>query len=215
MGSYIVAGLGLFGSELARQLCRQGCDVLAIDTNPDLVQQMGEVVTHAVVADVTDKAVLKALDAESFDCAVVAIGDNLSASVLAVMNFQELGVDKIICKANDETHRKVLLKLGVDQVVIPEQEHAARLARSLASTNVLDYIDLSDECGIIEMPVPGNWMGKTLKDLNVRAKLGVNIIAVHRAGKINVSPAADFQVAQGDVMVILGDNASLDRVQKI
>lgn len=215
MKSYIVAGLGRFGSEMARQLCAHGCEVLAMDTNADLVQQVAEFVTHAVVADVTDKAVLKSLDASGFDCAVVAIGDSLSASVLATMNFQELGVKKIICKANDETHRKVLLKLGANQVVIPEQEYALRLAKSLSSTNVLDYIELSEEYGIIETPAPRSWIGKTLKELSVRAKLGANIIAVHRKGKIHVSPAADFRVAAADIMVILGDNEALDRVQKL
>ncbi|MBR2890630.1 MAG: TrkA family potassium uptake protein [Oscillospiraceae bacterium] len=215
MKSYIVAGLGRFGSEVARQLCAHGCEVLAIDTDSDLVQQIADHVTHAVTVDVTDKAAMKALDAASFDCAVVAIGDDLAVSVLATMTLQELGVGRIICKAYDETHRKVLLKLGAHQVVIPEKEHAARLAKSLSSTNVLDYIELSAECGIIETPVPRSWVGKTLKELNVRAQLGVNIIAVHRNEKINVSPAADFRVAPGDIMVILGDNEALDRVQKL
>ena len=100
-------------------------------------------------------------------------------------------------------------------MVIPEKEHAARLAKSLSSTNVLDYIELSDEYGIIELPAPGSWVGKTLKELNVRARLGVNIIAVHRNDKVNVSPAADFRVAPEDIMVILGDNEALDRVQKL
>jgi trk system potassium uptake protein TrkA len=214
MKSYIVAGLGRFGSELARQLAAQGCEVLAMDTASDLVQQVADQVTHAVVADVTDLEVLKAMDAASFDCAVVAIGGNLSASVLATMNFQELGIKKIVCKAHNETQRKVLMKLGAHQVVIPEKEHAARLARSLASVNVLDYIELSAEHGIIETPAPESWVGKTLRELNVRAKLGVNIIAVHREGKINVSPAADFEVKSKDIMVILGENQDLERVQK-
>ncbi len=214
MKSYIVIGLGRFGSELAVQLCANGCEVLAMDTRSDLVQQVADHVTHAVVADGTDMAVLKAMDASDFDCAVVAIGDDLSASVLAVMSLQELGVEKIICKAQNEVHKKVLLKLGVDQVVIPEMEHAARMAKSLAGHNVLDYIELSAEHGIIEMPAPESWSAKTLKELNVRAKLGVNIIAVRRNGEITVSPAADFAVVQGDVLVILGDNRALERVQK-
>lgn len=215
MRSYIVAGLGRFGSEVARQLCAYGCEVLAVDTQADLVQQVADQVTHAVVADVTDKAVLKALDAASFDCAIVAIGGNLADSALATMNFQEMGIQKIICKAHDETHRKLLLKLGAHQVVIPEKEHAARLAKSLSSTNVLDYIELSAEFGIIELPAPGGWTGKSLKELNVRAKLGVNIIAVRRGKQVQVSPAADFAVEQGDIMVILGDNEALERVQKL
>ena len=214
MKSYIVAGLGKFGAELAVQLCANGCEVLAMDTQADLVQQVADHVTHAVVADATDKAVLKAMDASNFDCAVVAIGNDLSASVLAVMSLQELGVKKIICKAQNQVHKKVLLKLGVDQVVIPENEHAVRMAKSLAGNNVLDYIELSADHGIIEMPAPESWVGKSLKELNVRAKLGVNIIAVRREGQINVSPGADYAMAQGDVLVILGDNRALEKVQK-
>ena len=215
MKSYIVIGLGLFGAETARQLCRQGCEVLAMDLRSHLVQQLSGEVTHAVVGDSRDKEVLRALGAGDFECAIIAIGDDLAASVLTVMNLQELGVPQIICKASDETHRHVLQKLGASRVLIPEQEHAIRLARSLASPNVLDYIELSSEYGIIEVPAPRSWQNKTLKDLNVRAKLGVNIIAIRRNGEINVSPAADYPIAQGDVMVVLGDSVALEKVQKL
>ena len=138
MKSYVVVGLGRFGSGVARELCRLGCEVLAMDVSDDLVSQLANDVTHAVVGDGQDKEVLRALGAGEFDCAIVAIGDDLAASVLATMNLKELGVPKIICKAHDETHRRVLEKLGADQVLIPEQEQAYRLARSLSSPNVLD-----------------------------------------------------------------------------
>lgn len=215
MRSYIVIGLGRFGTEVARQLCALGCEVLAIDCQSDLVQQISGDVTHAAVADARDKDVLKALGAKEFDCAVVAIGDSLADSVLATMNVKELGVGKVVCKAHDETHRQVLLKLGADQVVIPEQENAGRLARSLSSHNVLDYIELSDDYGIIEVPAPKSWHSKSLKELNVRAKLGLNIIAIKSSGGINVSPAADYQIAEKDILVVLGDTAALQRVQKL
>ena len=215
MKSYVVIGLGRFGRTLARQLCKLGAEVLAIDMNNDLVQQVAEDVTHAVVGDSQDKDVLRALGVRDFDCAIVAIGSNLAASVLTVMNLQELEVPCIICKAHDETHSRVLKKLGVDKVVIPEQENAIRLARSLNSHNVLDYIELSEDYGILELPAPKDWLGKTLKELNVRAKLGVNIIAVENGKKTNVSPSADYQIQEGDHMVILGDNYSLEAVQKL
>ena len=215
MKSYVVVGLGRFGSGVARELCRLGCEVLAMDVSNDLVSQLANDVTHAVVGDGQDKEVLRALGAGEFDCAVVAIGDDLAASVLATMNLKELGVPKIICKAHDETHRRVLEKLGADQVLIPEQEQAYRLARSLSSPNVLDYIELSDEYGIIEVPAPIIWNGKTLRELNVRAKLGVNILAIRRNDSFTVSPDADFAIAQGDVMVVLGDSKALKKVQKL
>ena len=215
MKSYIVIGLGRFGSSLARQLCQLGAEVLAMDVRSELVQQFSNDVTHAVVGDAQDKEVLRTLGAGHFDCAVIAIGDDLAASVLTTMNLKELGVPYIVCKAHDETHRRVLEKLGVDRVVIPEQEQGERLARSLHSHNVLDYIELSEAYGILEVPAPKSWVGKTLKELNVRAKLGVNIIAVENGEQTNVSPAADYRILAGDIMVVLGDNYALEAVQKL
>ena len=215
MKTYMVVGLGRFGSEVARRLCQLGCEVLVIDRSEELVQQVSADVTHAVVGDVRDKEVLRALGAQDFDCAIVAIGGSLADSVLATMNLKELGVARVVCKAHDETHRQVLKKLGADQIVIPEQEQAFRLARSLSSLNVLDYIELSDDYGIIDVPAPHAWQGKTLKELNVRAKLGVNILAIKREGQINVSPGADYAIAAGDVLVVLGDTGALSKVQKL
>ena len=215
MKSYVVVGLGRFGSEVARQLHALGCEVLAMDLKSELVQEIANDVTHAVVSDGQDKEVLKALGVRDFDCAIIAIGDDLAASVLATMNMKELGIKHIVCKAHDDTHRRVLQKLGADRVVIPEQENAARLARSLSSPNVLDYIELSDDYGIVEVPAPNGWQGKSLKDLNIRAKLGVNILAIRRDGKINVSPGADFAFKNGDIIVVLGDMVALEAVQKL
>ena len=215
MKTYVVIGLGRFGSSLARQLCRLGAEVLAMDVRSDLVQQIANDVTHAVVGDAQDKEVLRALGVRNFDCAVIAIGDDLAASVLTTMNLKELEVPYIVCKAHDETHRRVLEKLGVDRVVIPEKEHGERLARSLHSHNVLDYIELSEAYGILEVPAPKSWIGKTLKELNVRAKLGVNIIAVESGKQTNVSPAADYCIQNEDVLVVLGENYALEAVQKL
>ena len=215
MKSYVVIGLGRFGTEAAKRLCELGCEVLAIDCKSELVQQISSFVTQAVVGDARDKGVLKALGVENFDCAIVAIGDSLGDSVLSTMNLKELGVPYVVCKAYDETHRQVLLKLGANKVLIPEQEQASRLARSLSSTNVLDYIELSDAYGIIEVPAPTSWLGKSLKELNVRAKLGVNIIAIKHGAEINVSPGADYEIMPGDIMEILGDSKALSAVQKL
>lgn len=215
MKSYIVIGLGRFGTQVAKKLYALGCEVLAVDSESVLVQQMSNEVTHAVVADARDKEVLRALGVKDFDCAIVAIGDSLADSVLATMNLKELGVPRVICKASNETHRQVLKKLGADQVLIPEHEQADRLAKSLASRNVLDYIELSDDYGIIEVPAPGLWLEKSLIELNIRAKLGVNILAVRRGGEITVSPSADFRILQGDILVVLGDTAALNAMQKL
>jgi trk system potassium uptake protein TrkA len=215
MKSYVVIGLGRFGSKVATELCALGCEVLAIDTRADLVQRISNEVTQAVVADSQDKEVLRALGVRNFDCAIMAIGGNLAAAVMATMNLKELGVPYVVCKALDDTRRRVLEKLGADRVVMPEQENACRLARSLSAPNVLDYIELSEDYGIVEVPAPKSWHEKSLKDLNVRAKLGVNILAVRRQGKINVSPAADFVIRSGDIMVVLGDSLALEALQKL
>ena len=215
MKSYVIIGLGLFGQALARQLCKLGAEVLAMDIRSDLVQQVANDVTHAVVGDAQDKEVLRALGIRDMDCAVIAIGDDLAASVLIAMNLQELGVPYIVCKAHDETHRRVLEKLGVNRVVIPEQENAQRLGRSLHSHNVLEYIELSEDYGILEVPAPKSWVGKTLKGLNVRAKHSVNIIAIEGETGVNVSPAADYEIHEKDILVVLGDNFSLEAVQKL
>lgn len=215
MKSYIVIGLGRFGETLAKQLCQLGAEVLAMDVRNDLVQQVANDVTHAVVGDAQDKEVLRALGVRDFDCAIVAIGDDLAASVLTVMNLKELEVPYVVCKAHDETHRRVLEKLGVDRVVIPEKENAVRLARGLHSHNVLDYIELSEDYGILEIPAPKSWVGRTLKELNVRAKLGVNIIAVESGKKTNVSPAAEYRIAAEDILVVLGENNALEAVQNL
>ena len=135
--------------------------------------------------------------------------------MLATMSLKELGIPTGVCKAHDDVHAQVLKKLGADRVVIPEKENAQRLAKSLSSENVLDYIELSDDYGIIDVPAPESWIYKNLRELNVRAKLGVNILAIKRDGKINVSPSAEFVIEDGDVMVILGDNQALRRVQKL
>lgn len=215
MKSYIVIGLGRFGSEVAIRLCQLGCEVLAVDRNAEPVQHISDEVTHAVVADARDVSVLRALGGAEFDCGIVAIGDDLAESVLATMSLKELGVPMVVCKAHDEVHSQVLKKLGADRVVIPEKENAQRLAKSLSSENVLDYIELSDDYGIVDVPAPKSWLNKSLRELNVRAQLGVNILAIKRAGKINVSPSAEFIIEAEDVVVILGDNQALRRVQKL
>lgn len=215
MKSYMIIGLGRFGSGLARSLSQLGAEVLAMDVRPELVQQLSAEVTHAVVGDGQDKEVLRALGARNFDCAVVAIGDNLAASVLTVMNLQELGVPRLVCKAHDEMHSRVLQKLGIDQVVVPELEQAQRLARILQSHNVLDYIELSSDYGILEVPAPKSWADKTIRELNVRAKMDINIIAVKNGEKTMVSPSADYRICGDDVLAVLGDTAALEAMQKL
>lgn len=212
--TYVVVGLGRFGSAAAIRLCELGNEVLAIDNDPDLVQQVAPYVTQAVVADAQDAGVLRALGVRDFDCAIVAIGGNLSASILATLNFKELGVPMVICKAHDDNHRKILEKLGADRVVVPEREFANKLAQGLSSANVLEYIELSSDFGISEFSVPASWVGKNLRELNIRAKYGVNIIAIRRGDTVQVAPGADYALQATDTIVALGEYKALSAVQR-
>lgn len=215
MKSYVVVGLGRFGMQIATRLYEYGEDVLAIDISEDLVNQAADHVTRAAVADAKNKEVLRGLGVQSCDCAIVALGSDLSASVLVTMNLKALEVPKIICKAHDDTHSEILYKLGATDVIIPERAVADKLSRSLSSPNVLEYIELSDDYGIVEIAPPRSWVGKTIRDLNIRAKFGVNIIAVKSGESIRVSPSADHKVEGDSVLVLLGDYNSLGKIESI
>lgn len=147
---------------------------------------------------------LRALGIRNYDCAIVAIGKDLSASVLATLNFKEMGIPLVVCKAHDENHRKVLEKIGADRVVVPEREFANKLAQSLATSNVLEYIELSADYGISEFEAPAAWNGKSLRQLNVRARVGVNILAIRRGDRIQVSPGAEYVFEPEDTVVAWG-----------
>lgn len=214
MESYAVIGLGRFGSAMAQELMAAGCEVLAIDQDEEKVQRLAESVTDAVVADARDEAVLHSLGIRNYDCGVVAIGSDVAASILITLLLKEAGVAKLVCKASDEIHKKALLKVGADRVVIPEKEMAGRVARSLATPNVMDYIELSDQFAIVERSVPESWIGKSLKELNVRNKYGLSVIGFRRSGKTIVSPDPAAPIARGDVLIVLGREDDLARLKK-
>lgn len=212
MKSYIVVGLGRFGSHLATCLYSNNEEVLAVDTKEELVNEIADNVTRAVVADATNKNVLKSLGAGKCDVAIVAIGDNLSASVLITMNLKSLGVPKIICKAHDDTHKEILEKLGADEVIIPEFVVATKAARRLTSPSIMEYIDVSKDYGIVECKAQKEWIGKTIRELHFRARFGVNIIAVKEYGKVMISPSADYQVSDDAILVMLGAYDALNAI---
>ena len=162
--SYVVIGMGRFGSSVAERLYELGNEVLAIDTDPDKVQRMESKVTCAVVADARDEEVLRSLGARSCDCAVVAIGSDLATCIIATLNLKDLGVPQVICKATDELRKKALEKVGADRVVIPERETGIKLAQAITSSSILDFIELSKDCGIAEIHTPESWFGKTLRE---------------------------------------------------
>lgn len=215
MNSYVVIGLGKFGSAVALELMASGCEVLAIDIHEENVQHIADRVTDAVVADARDEAVLRNLGVRNYDCAVVSIGDNVAASILITLMLKELGVEQVACKAGDEVHKKALLKVGADRVLIPEKEMAGRFAQSLARPNVVDYIEISDQFAIIELTIPKTWVGKSLKELNVRAKYGVSVMAFRRDGQMELSPNPDEKMRKGEILVILGHEERLAKLYKL
>jgi len=216
MKSYIVIGLGRFGTSVATKLQELGNEVLVVDENQEHIQRMADVVTYAVVGDARDERVLRSLDVGSFDCAVVAIGGNLAASILITLNLKALGVPNVICKAPNEQQKRALEKVGADRVVIPEHEMAVKLAQNLVSTSVLDYTELSKDCGIAEIRVPKAWIGKTLRELDVRVKFGVTVAAPRSAaGDITVFIGPDYKLDATDELIVVGRNDDLVRVQAL
>ena len=182
MKSYIVIGLGRFGTEMAVKLYDCGEDVLAIDTNDTLIDKIADRVTRAVAADARDVDVLRKLGAGNYDRAIVAVGSDLGASALITMNLKTLGVPYIMCKAHDDTYREILEKLGADRVIIPEWEMADKLSLGLTSAGVLEYIELSEEYGIVEMATPASWAGKSIRKLALRHFCFMQLFQQLRAG---------------------------------
>ena len=217
MKSYLVVGMGRFGSSVALRLQELGNEVLIMDENAENIQRLADHVTYAVVGDARDEEVLRSLGAQNFDCAIVAIGGDLAASILVTLNLKSLGVPQVICKAPNELHKRALEKVGADRVVIPEREMGIKLAQNLVSSSVLDYIELSRECGIAEIVTPKAWVGKSVRELNVRAKYGVNIIALRDefSDSVTVNLGPEYCLKAADVMVILGNNEDLLRVQQL
>ena len=211
--TYVVIGLGKFGTAVAERLYELDNEVLAIDECTESVQRIENKVTYAVVADARDENVLRSLGVKNYDCAIVAIGTDLAASVITTLNLKELGVPQVICKATDETQKRALEKIGAVRVLIPEREIGIKLAQTISSTSILDFIELSREYGLAELPTPAHWAGKTLRELNVRAKYGVNIIALKSGSKVNVSPAADAVLQADAVLVVVGTNEQLAKLK--
>ena len=215
MKTFAVIGLGRFGKELALSLSKAGAEVLAIDRNRKLVDEVADEVTRAVTCNILEKDVLAELGVGDCDCAVLCIGSDLASSVIGLMNLKALGIQRIICKAFDETYMNVLVKLGADQVIIPEKEMAVKLSAQLVSPMVRDYIPLSDGYLVEEISAPSVWCGKTLADLRIRSKYKADVIAIKRSGKITVSPGGDDAIMENDTLVLLGDTDSLNNIRKL
>lgn len=201
---FVILGLGRFGSSIATTVYNLGHDVLVIDNDEERIQDIAENVTHAVQMDATDEKALKTLGIRNFDVAVVTIGSNIQSSVMVTLLVKELGVKYIIAKANTDLHAKVLYKIGANRVILPERDMGIRVAHNLVSSNILDYIELSPEYSMIEIKVVDEWINKAIKDLRIREKYGINIVAIKNVDGINMSPSAEYIIKDNDILVALG-----------
>ena len=219
MRQFAVIGLGRFGSSVAKTLSEKGYQVLAIDIAEDKVQDFSEIAAQAVCVDATDEKALKAVGVDSVDVAVVSVGNNIEASVLITLVLKEIGIKEVVAKAVTEEQGKVLEKVGADRIVFPERDMGIRVANSLTSPKVSEHIDLSSACSIIEIKAPKDFVGKSLKQLSVRVKYGLNIVAIKSidetgAESINTTPEADYKIKALDKLMVVGPNENIEKLKQ-
>jgi trk system potassium uptake protein TrkA len=206
---------------MAMTLTELGHDVIGVDGDESRVQQLADVITHALQIDATDEKALRAAGIQDVDVAVVSIGENIESSLLVVMQLRDLGIGTIVAKAVTPLHGRILEKLGVSRVIFPEREMAIRIAHSLVLPNVIDYIELSRDFSIVEVPAPAAFVGRTLKQLELRPRLGLTLIAIKRrsddssAVVTNIAPAADETIRPGDILALLGGNDKLNQLDQL
>ena len=213
MKSFAVIGLGRFGTAVAKVLSELGNEVLAIDKDPEAIKEAATFSTYAIEADVMDESVLRDIGLRNMDAVVVSIGEDLQASIMATLISKEIGVKRVIAKAQTELHGKVLKKIGADKIIFPERDMGSRVAHNLTSRNILDYIELSTEFSILEVKALKSWSGKSLKDLRLRNKYGVNVIAIKRGKDINISPRSEDSIKDEDIVIIIGSATDVKKIE--
>lgn len=210
---FAVLGLGRFGQSVVRTLYAQGYDVLACDINMEVVNEMSKFSTLVLQADVRDENVVRGLGLNNYDIVIVAIGESLETSVMATLLSKENGAKYVIAKAKNLSEKTVLLKVGADRVVLPEREMGEKLATNLITTNVIDFITLSEKFGVAEIEPLEKWIGQTLIKANIRAEYHINVVAIKREDvKIIVTPKPSEEILVGDKLVVIGENIDIQQV---
>ena len=211
---YVVLGLGQFGKTLAVELCAAGCEVLAVDRNPKLVEMITSSVTSAAVADVRDKEALREILSTDFDAAICAMGNSFESCILATLHLKEIGFKEVYAEAADAQRAEVLLRVGASRVVSPERDQGRRLAQSLATPNLLEFIPLTEGYGVVEVEAPKWTLGNTLGDLDLRNTMNVAVIAIRDVdGVVAVVPGAAASVSPGDRITLVGRDSDLNAFQ--
>lgn len=215
MKSFAIIGLGRFGTSLAKTLYSLGHDVMGIDTREKNVHDVTDHITHAIVADATDKSVLTELGIRNFDVVVIGVGDELEVNVMATLLCKELGCKKVICKVSNEMHGRILARIGADKIVMPERDMGIRMAHNLISSGVTDYMELSPESGIVEIPPAPEWIHVMLRNTNIRSKYKLNVIAVRRGNGVTINPEPDFVLHGEDVIICVGTNKAIQKLENV
>ncbi|MEN0648138.1 TrkA family potassium uptake protein [Caldifermentibacillus hisashii] len=210
--SFGVIGLGRFGLALAKALAKEGKDVIAIDSDENKIKEVRNDTEYAYVVSELTKAALQETGIQNCDAVIVCIGKKIDTSILTTLNVVSLGVPKVIAKANTYEHGLILEKLGAE-VVYPEHDMAVRLAKRLLTNNVLDYIMLSDDIEISELTLTDKLIGESVADINIRKKLGLNIIAIMHNGKTITNIEPEYQFEKGDVMVVIGNRKNIEQFE--
>lgn len=217
MKKFAVIGLGTFGFHVAKSLYEDGHEVIAIDTDKQFVQAIDAHCSEAVVMDATDKDALNSLGLADMDAVIVSIGTNISVSVLICLYLQEIGVKQILAKALDEDHAKILKKVGATEIIHPERDMARRIARGLSTPNIIDFIPLAEDFDLVQVGPPREFIGKSLKDLNLRAKYNVHIIAIKELVPENfiLVPPAGFVIKDSDILIMLGKTEDIKKIRAL
>jgi len=215
MKRVVVIGLGIFGFNIVKDLYENGMEVVAIDKNKEVIQKIRDFSTKAILADGTDKELMESIGIEEDDVVIVSFGEDLAAATLLTLHLKEMKVKRIIVKAPDEDHKRVLEKVGATEVVIPEREMADKVVRSLVSPNVLDYIPLSEDYTICELAPPSGFVGKTISELHLRSQYHIEVIAIREVlpEKIRMVPRADFVIKDSDILVVIGKKEDIDKIR--
>ncbi|MBR1442703.1 MAG: TrkA family potassium uptake protein [Firmicutes bacterium] len=210
---FAVLGLGQFGNGIAKTLIEKGQDVLCCDKDEDAVAAIAQYgASHTFIADLTDPATYQNFGLNNFDVVIIAMGSDFQASIMATLEAKEHGAKYIISKAKTDVQKTILEKVGADKVVLPEHEMGVKLATSFITTNVFDYINLSDKFSIAEVSPKAAWVGKTLAKSNIRAKYGLNIVAIKRGNGLIVSPRADEEILEHDILVSIGETEKIQSI---
>lgn len=217
MKQFVVIGLGNFGHYLAIHLYKKGHEVLAIDNNSNRVAEIKDRVSQAVTADATDRKAMEALGLDKMDAAIICIGSVLSESILATLNMKDIGVAQVFAKAISEAHSRILYKIGASEVLFPEKDQAISLAERLHNPNMVDYLPFLEGYSIIELSTPKTFVGKSLRDLNLINRFGVQVVAIKELvpDRMDLIPTAQRVLKDDDLMILLGPNESFEKLRKI